>query len=98
MSMLDIKHFTKTPVERLRKLNIGDKIVLLTYKKDRKIIITKNDDNTYDVLEDGFEIKEFLAVEHSKLEKLLKQLQYVEFPRSNKYFMEIIPVPKKQNK
>ena len=94
MSMLDIKNFTKTPVDKLRKLNCGDRVELLTFKKDRKIIIIKIDQHNFDVIEDGFEIKEFPEVEDSKLVKLLKQLQRIEFPRSNKFFMEIIPALK----
>lgn len=94
MSMLDIKHFTKIPVDKLRKLNSGDRIELLTYKKDRKVVITKKDKHLCDVTEDGFEMKEFHDIEDSGLAKLLKQLQRIEFPRSNKFFLEIYNAPK----
>ena len=40
--MHDIKTFTKTSLNKLKNLCIGDKIELLTYKKDRKITIIKN--------------------------------------------------------
>ena len=90
MGMIDIYHFTKAPVERLKKLNSGDKIELLTYKKDRKVIITKVDESICDVEEDGFEIKEYTGVEISVLSKLLKKLQHIEFPRSKKFYMKII--------
>ena len=96
MSLLDIKHFTKTPVGKLKNLNIGDEIELLTFKKDRKIIIIKKADHTYDVVEDGFEMKEFPEIADSKLEKILTQLQRIEFPRSHKFFMEIFPSPKNE--
>ncbi|EPZ54691.1 hypothetical protein H477_3831 [[Clostridium] sordellii ATCC 9714] len=39
--MYDIKNFTKTPIDKLSKLKVGDKLEILTYKKDRKIIIIK---------------------------------------------------------
>ena len=91
MNMIDIKHFTKIPVDKLKKLKSGDRIELLTYKKDRKVVITKVDDHCSNVSEDGFEIKEFQSVEDSHLVKLLKRLQSIEFPRSNKFFMNIIP-------
>ena len=87
--MLDIKNFTRTPVEKFRKLMIGDKMELLTYKRDRKIIIIKRSEHLCDVIEDGFETVEFLGVEDALLSKLLKQLQRIEFPRSNKFFLEI---------
>lgn len=96
--MIDIKNFTKTPMERLKKLNPGDRIELLTYKRDRKVVIKKIDDYTFDVSEDGFMIEEFPAVEISALVKLLKHLQKTEFPRSNKFFLEILPPVKSGNK
>lgn len=88
--MIDINKFTKMPIEKLKKLEVEDKVELLTFKKDRKIIITKKDFNYYDVIEDGFEYKVFENIEVQKLEKLLKQLQKIEFPRSNKFFLKII--------
>lgn len=87
MNLLDIKNFTKTPVEKMKKLKAGDAIELLTYKKDRKVVIIKEDEHNFRVVEDGFEIKEFPNVAESKLVKLLKRLQAIEFPRSNKFFM-----------
>lgn len=91
MSRFPISRFTKVPVEKSRKLNPGDKIVLLTFKKDRKVQIQKKDEHIYDVKEDGFETKLFADVEDIKLEKLLKQLQQIEFPRSNMFFLEVVP-------
>ena len=96
MSLLDIKNFTRTPIDKIKKMSDGDRIELLTYKKDRKVVLVKKDAHLYDVLQDGFETKEFHDVEEPKLEKLLKQLQRIEFPRSNKYFLEIYPVSKKK--
>ena len=89
--MHDIKTFTKTPLNKLKNLCIGDKIELLTYKKDRKITIIKKDLAIYNVIEDGFKYKEFDNIKFTELEHLLKQLQSVEFPRSNKYFLELVP-------
>lgn len=90
MGMIDITHFTRMPVERLSKLNNGDRIELFTYKKDRKVVIVKVDAGSCHVEEDGFEIKMFVGIEIVKLSKLLKQLKHTEFPRSKKFFMNII--------
>ena len=73
MNMIDIKHFTRTPVERAAKLNIGYSIKLLTYKRDRKVVITKVDTNSYKVTESGFEDKEFQSVTINELSKLLSE-------------------------
>ena len=94
MNMLDIKNFTRTPIEKLKKMKIGDKMELLTYKRDRKVVIVKIGEEICHVLEDGFEVVEYSAIENSQLSKLLKQLQRIEFPRSNKFFLEITSIPK----
>lgn len=94
MNMLDIKNFTRTPIEKLKKMKIGDKMELLTYKRDRKVVIVKIGEEICNVLEDGFEVVEYSAIENSQLAKLLKQLQRIEFPRSNKFFLEITSIPK----
>ncbi|MCR1849604.1 hypothetical protein NSA42_09985 [Paeniclostridium sordellii] len=88
--MLDIKNFTKVTLEKLKKINIGDQLELLTYKKDRKIIITKTDYSKFHIIEDGFEYNEFKNIDIKNLEKILKKLKKIEFPRSNKFFLKII--------
>ena len=70
MNMIDIKHFTRTPVERAAKLNIGDSIKLLTYKRDSKVGITKVDTNSSKDTERGFEGKAFKTVTINELSKL----------------------------
>lgn len=91
MKMIAIKYFTNMPVDKLKGLNEGERIELLTYKKDRKVGIQKCGEHLYRVDEDGFEKKTFENVEETNLPKLLKQLQRIEFPRSNIFFMNIIP-------
>lgn len=91
--MHDIKNFTKTPLQQIKKLAVGDIIELLTFKKDRKILIVKSDFNFYKVIEDGFEYKEFENIDSKNLEKLLKQLKRIEFPRSNKFHLNVIKNP-----
>ncbi|AUN14956.1 Uncharacterised protein [[Clostridium] sordellii] len=88
--MLDIKNFTKVTLEKLKKFNTGDQLELLTYKKDRKIIITKTDYSKFHIIEDGFEYNEFKNIDIKNLEKILKKLKKIEFPRSNKFFLKII--------
>lgn len=88
--MLDIKNFTKVTLEKLKKFNTGDQLQLLTYKKDRKIIIMKTDYSKFHIIEDGFEYNEFKNIDIKNLEKILKKLKKIEFPRSNKFFMKII--------
>lgn len=88
--MIDIKNFRKATFENLKKIDVGNKIELLTFKKDRKVTIEKIDQNIFNVIQDGFEYKQFYNLDGKKLEKALKQIQRAEFPRSNKFFLKII--------
>lgn len=88
--MIDIKNFRKYAFENLKKIDVGNKIELLTFKKDRKVTIEKIDQNIFNVIQDGFEYKQFYNLDSKKLEKVLKQIQRTEFPRSNKFFLKII--------
>lgn len=91
--MQDMKNFIRAPLQKLKKLNSGDKVELLTFKKDRKITIIKRDFNLYEVIEDGFEHKTFEGVRQEELEKLLNRLKRIEFPRSNKFALKVILMP-----
>ncbi|MBS6508808.1 MAG: hypothetical protein KH369_11475 [Paraclostridium bifermentans] len=55
--MIDIKNFRKYAFENLKKIDVGNKIELLTFKKDRKVTIEKIDQNIFNVIQDGFEYK-----------------------------------------
>ncbi|WGX75364.1 hypothetical protein QJS64_15325 [Paraclostridium bifermentans] len=55
--MIDIKNFRKYTFENLKKIDVGNKIELLTFKKDRKITIEKINQNVFNVIQDGFEYK-----------------------------------------
>lgn len=88
--MIDIKNFRKYAFENLKKIDVGNKIELLTFKKDRKVTIEKIDQDIFNVIQDGFEYKQFYNLDSKKLEKALKQIQRAEFPRSNKVFLKII--------
>ncbi|MGJ0701306.1 hypothetical protein, partial [Clostridium perfringens] len=54
-----------------------------SYKKNRKVIIEKLE-NTFNVYEDGYEKREFLNISREELKKLLRTIEKIEFPRSNK--------------
>ncbi|ELP5188742.1 hypothetical protein R1Z15_002803, partial [Clostridium perfringens] len=49
----------------------------------RKVIIEKLE-NTFNVYEDGYEKREFLNISKEELKKLLRTIEKIEFPRSNK--------------
>ena len=90
MKLLDIKTFTNEALKKIKEVDLGDKIELLTFKKDRKLVIVKVDNDFFDIIEDGFEQKEFKGLNKEGLEKALINLKKIEFPRSNKFFLNII--------
>ena len=72
---------------RLSRLREGEAVLLQPYKKDRSVCIILRE-NMYQVLERGFEVREF-EVEAGKIRKVLKNLCRKEFPRSNKIWLKL---------
>lgn len=87
--MIDISKFIDITLARLKTLENNKGISLLTFKKDRKITILKNN-NTFSVYEDGFFNESFHELDNNSLRKLLKSLSKKEFPRSHKLHLEVI--------
>ena len=81
--MLDRATAVQDVMRRLQKMESGDFLELLTWKKDRSLLLVKQNENEVLVYERGFVEEEF-RVKFSKLKKLLKTLLKREFPRSHK--------------
>lgn len=81
--MLDKATAAPEVLRRLRKMETGDSLELMTWKKDRSLLLVKRRGDEVVVYERGF-VEEEHRVEFSKLKKLLKTLLKREFPRSHK--------------
>lgn len=81
--MITIDNFVFDTLKRLDDLNIGNCLDIRSYKKNRKVIIEKLEDN-YNLYEDGFYNEYYLYLSKEELKKLLKTIEKREFPRSNK--------------
>ncbi len=81
--MIDKSSVIKTVLAKLNKLPVGHYLDLRTYKRDRSVIIVKQEAEDLLVIEDGF-YQDSFAVNNAKLKGLLKTLLKKEFPRSNK--------------
>ena len=64
-------------------METGDSLELLTWKKDRSLLLVKQSGEKVVVVERGF-VEEEYQIEFNKLKKLLKSLLKREFPRSHK--------------
>ncbi|WP_415719651.1 hypothetical protein [Maridesulfovibrio sp.] len=81
--MIDKASALETVLLKLKKVPVGLGLDMRTYKRDRSVLILRTGEDTYVVIEDGFEQARF--DENSKsLKKVLKRLLKKEFPRSNK--------------
>lgn len=87
--MLTIDNFVFDTLKRLDSLKMGNCLDIRSYKKNRKVIVEKLED-TYNVYEDGFVKEEYLDLSKEDLKKLLKTIEKVEFPRSNKLRIYIL--------
>ena len=81
--MLDKATAATEVMRRLRKMQAGDSLELLTWKKDRSLLLIKRSGDEVEVYESGF-LEEEYRIEFRKLKKLLKTLLKREFPRSHK--------------
>ena len=81
--MLDVSSFIPAVLAKLNKLPPGHALDLRTYKRNRSVIIRKEDEDSFVFLENGFHRDRFI-VPADKLKKTLKKMQKKEFPRSRK--------------
>lgn len=81
--MFTINNFAFDSIKRLDELKINNCLDIRSYKKNRKVIIEKLE-NSFNLYEDGYEKREFLNLSKEELKKLLKTIEKIEFPRSNK--------------
>lgn len=70
-------------LRQLQKMDVDETIELLTWKRDRSLVLIKQNGNEILVYERGFAEQEY-QVTAEKLKKLLKTLLKREFPRSHK--------------
>lgn len=89
--MVDMSNFIDITTIKLKNLEIGHGVALLTFKKDRKVTIIKETDG-YTLYEDGFYKEIFPDLDNRQLKKLLKSMVRREFPRSNRlHFLLVEP-------
>jgi hypothetical protein len=81
--MLDKATAVQEVLRRLQKMDSGETLELLTWKKDRSLLLVRQERDKILVHERGFVDQEF-RVDFSKIKKLLKTLIKREFPRSHK--------------
>lgn len=84
--MIDNKNLLQLLRIELQKMNKGDKIKLLTYKKDRSILVEKGGD-TFTVVENGYRQIVWENLTEIEVLKRMKKLQKIELPRSNKLYL-----------
>ena len=87
--MVDMSNFIDFTFIKLRRLSTGQGVCLLTFKKDRKVTIIK-EESTYTLHEDGFFKETFSNLDDKELRKLLKSMIKKEFPRSNRLHLTLV--------
>ena len=77
--MFTINNFAFDSIKKLDELKLYNCLDIRSYKKNRKVIIEKLEDTF-----NGYEKREFLNISKEELKKLLRTIEKIEFPRSNK--------------
>lgn len=88
VSRLNIKDYSRFLNKQLKDMEINDTISILTFKRDRKIKINKLSQDNFNIIEDGFKIREFINLTEKEAIKTLIKLKDIEYPRSNTLFIE----------
>lgn len=80
--MIRLEAIPKELRHRLPKMDAGATIEILTYKRNRGLVITLRGDGTYHIREHGYHSEEFEAIGQPALLKLVARIAKREFPRS----------------
>lgn len=83
INRISMKDYSRFIEKILTELEIGKKVNLLTFKRDRKITIIKMSNEKFIVEEDGFKQRNFDDLNRHEVIKLMDKLRDIEFPRSN---------------
>jgi len=83
MALLPLDSARTEVVRCLKKMHSPQGVALLTYKRDRGVVILRIADDTYEVREYGF-TRERAQVTGHRLGRLLKTIIRREFPRSRR--------------
>ena len=83
INRISMKDYNRFIENILNELEIGKKVNLLTFKRDRKITIIKISNEKFIVEEDGFKQRKFDDLNRHEVVKLMDKLRDIEFPRSN---------------
>lgn len=81
--MVDKEVFLEILLKKVKKLPLGHYLDIRTYKRNRSILVIKEKEGLFKVIERGFRQEEF-QVSFEELKKLFKKLLKIEFPRSHK--------------
>ncbi len=83
MALLNIDSTLNRVKQQLKKMQPGQCIEILSYKRNRGVSITLLHDSRVHVRERGYEHQEW-QVEQTEVARLLKSIMKREFPRSRK--------------
>ena len=82
--MIDKANAVETLLGRLKKLPLGHGLDMRTFKRDRGALFVRQGEDSFLVVQDGFEQQRHDNVPLGKMKKLIKGLLKKEFPRSTK--------------
>ena len=98
MALISKENTIEESVRCLRKLPEDGGIVLFSYKRNRSVTILKSPDRGYQLVENGYNRKEYEVSTIAALQKKLKSLINREFRRSRKIRLYKISTPEDLSK
>lgn len=83
MALVNVETAISKTIDHLKKSDVGQGMEILSYKRNRFVSIIKQGEDQFHVIEKGYKENQFKA-ETEELQKLLKSICKLEFPRSRK--------------
>ncbi|MGL5870316.1 MAG: hypothetical protein ACRC1T_01050 [Clostridium chrysemydis] len=87
--MVSNLEFINIAMTSLKRISENSKVQFKTFKKDRKVEIIKLKEG-FTIIEKGFRDTTFENLDYKEVKKHLKDIQKIEFPRSNKLWYKIV--------
>ena len=81
--MIDKDIFIQVLLKKAKDLPVGDYLDIRTYKRNRSVLLIREGEDSYRIIENGFSKDEFTA-SFNDLKRIFKRLLRIEFPRSHK--------------
>lgn len=89
MKIINIKSLFQILDNETKSMFNNDQLIILTFKKDRHILLTCHSLNNWIVQTDGYTHETISNLTYKEAMKIIKKYKDIEFARSNKLYLQV---------